>query len=168
MTSNDSKKLVHQWRSEEDAILVGRITAGKDNPSLTVREVTGKNPTRIVIDKDMKLSKKLNLFNNDASTIIFNALKTKEINSNYYIKIEFNNLIKSILQESYKQKIQSIIIEGGAKILQSFIDKKLWDEARIFTANKTLDEGVKSPNIDGEIIIKKDVGGDVLAILFNA
>jgi len=168
MTSNDSKKLVHQWRSEEDAILVGRITAEKDNPSLTVREVTGKNPTRIVIDKDLKLSKKLNLFNNDANTIIFNALKTKEINSNYYIKIDFNNLIKSILQESYKQKIQSIIIEGGAKTLQSFIDKKLWDEARIFTANKTLDEGVKSPNIDGEIIIKEAVGGDVLAILFNA
>jgi len=158
----------HLFGSEEDAILVGRITAEKDNPSLTVREVTGKNPTRIVIDKELKLSKKLNLFNNDANTIVFNALKTKEINSNYYIKIDFNNLIKSILQESYKQKIHSIIIEGGAKTLQSFIDKKLWDEARIFTANKTLDEGVKSPNIDGEIIIKEAVGGDVLAILFNA
>ena len=77
-------------------------------------------------------------------------------------------MIKSILQESYKQKIQSIIIEGGAKTLQSFLDKKLWDEARIFITNKTLDEGIKAPNIDGEIIIKEDVGGDVLAILFNA
>jgi diaminohydroxyphosphoribosylaminopyrimidine deaminase/5-amino-6-(5-phosphoribosylamino)uracil reductase len=95
---NKSKKLVHKWRSEEDAILVGRITAEKDNPSLTVREVTGKNPTRIVIDKDLKLSKQLNLFNNDVNTIIFNDLKTKEINSNYYIKINFNNMIKSILQ----------------------------------------------------------------------
>ena len=168
MTSNDSKKLVHKWRSEEDAILVGRITAEKDNPSLTVREVIGKNPIRIVIDKDLKLSKKLNLFNNEARTIIFNALKTKEINLNYYIKIDFNNLIKCILQELYKQKIQSLIIEGGAKTLQSFIDKKLWDESRIFIANKTIVEGIKSPNIDGEIIIKEDVGEDVLAILFNA
>ena len=168
MTSNDSKKLVHKWRSEEDAILVGRITAEKDNPSLTVRELIGKNPIRIVIDKDLKLSKKLNLFNNEARTIIFNALKTKEINLNYYIKIDFNNLIKCILQELYKQKIQSLIIEGGAKTLQSFIDKKLWDESRIFIANKTIVEGIKSPNIDGEIIIKEDVGEDVLAILFNA
>ena len=168
MTSNDSKKLVHQWRSEEDAILVGRITAEKDNPSLTVREVKGKNPTRIVIDKDLKLSKKLNLFNNEAKTIIFNDLKTKEINSNFYLKIDFNNLIKSILQELYKQKIQSLIIEGGAKTLQSFIDKKLWDEARIFTANKTLVEGIKSPNIAGKIIIKEKVREDVLTILFNA
>ena len=72
MTSSDSKKLVHQWRAEEDAILVGRITAEKDNPSLTVREVEGNNPIRIVIDKDLKLSTDFNLFNNDAKTIIFN------------------------------------------------------------------------------------------------
>ena len=168
MTSNDSKKLVHQWRSEEDAILVGRITAEKDNPYLTVREVLGKNPTRIVIDKDLKLSADLNLFNNDTKTIVFNAIKSEENDTNKFIKIDFNNLIKSILNELYKQNIQSIIIEGGAKTLQSFIDKKLWDEARIFTANKTLNEGVKAPNIDGEIIIKEDVGEDVLAILFNA
>ena len=62
MTSTESKQLVHQWRAEEDAILVGRITAKKDNPSLTVREGKGENPIRIVIDKNLKLSKDLNLF----------------------------------------------------------------------------------------------------------
>ena len=162
MTSSDSKKLAHQFRAEEDAILVGRITAEKDNPSLTVREVTGKNPTRIVIDKDLKLSKKLNLFNNQAKTIIFNTLKTKKIDSNYYIKINFNNLIQNILQELYKQNIQSLIIEGGTKTLQSFIDKKLWEEARIFTANTTLVEGVKAPNLDGEIISEEEIEVDKL------
>ena len=162
MTSQDSKKLVHQFRAEEDAILVGRITAEKDNPSLTVREVTGKNPTRIVIDKDLKLSKKLNLFNNQAKTIIFNTLKTKEIDSNYYIKINFNNLIKNILQELYKQNIQSLIIEGGAKTLQSFIDKKIWEEARIFTSNTTLVDGVKAPTLDGEIISEEEIEVDNL------
>ena len=63
MTSSKSKILVHKWRSEEDAILIGRITAGKDNPSLTVREVSGENPIRLVIDKDLRLSKNINLFN---------------------------------------------------------------------------------------------------------
>ena len=167
MTCSDSKKLVHQYRAEEDAILVGRITAEKDNPSLTVREVTGKNPTRIVIDKDLKLSKKLNLFNNQAKTIIFNSIKTEEIDSNYYIKIDFNNLIENILQELYKQNIQSLIIEGGAKTLQSFIDKKLWEEARIFTANRTLVEGVKAPTLDGEIIFETKIDEDQLEIIKN-
>ena len=166
ITSSESKKLVHKWRAEEDAILVGRITAEKDNPSLTVREVEGSNPIRIVIDKDLKLSADFNLFNNDAKTIIFNQTKSEENNSNNYIKINFNNLTKNILQELHKQNIQSIIIEGGTKTLQSFIDKNLWDEARIFTTNKTLTEGVKPPTIKEEIISEDETGGDRFKILY--
>ena len=166
MTSSESKKLAHKWRAEEDAILVGRITAEKDNPSLTVREVEGSNPIRIVIDKDLKLSADFNLFNNDAKTIIFNQTKSEENNSNNYIKINFNNMTKNILQELHKQNIQSIIIEGGTKTLQSFIDKKLWDEARIFTTNKTLTEGVKPPTIEEEIISEDETGGDRFKILY--
>lgn len=166
MTSSESKKLAHKWRAEEDAILVGRITAEKDNPSLTVREVEGSNPIRIVIDKDLKLSADFNLFNNDAKTIVFNQLKSEENNSNNYIKINFNNLTKNILQELHKQNIQSIIIEGGTITLQSFIDKNLWDEARIFTTNKTLTEGVKPPAIEGEIISEDETGGDRFKILY--
>ena len=166
MTSSESKKLAHKWRAEEDAILVGRITAEKDNPSLTVREVEGINPIRIVIDKDLKLSADFNLFNIDAKTIVFNQLKSEENNSNNYIKINFNNLTENILQELHKQNIQSIIIEGGAITLQSFIDKKLWDEARIFTTNKTLTEGVKPPAIEGKIISEDETGGDRFKILY--
>ena len=167
MTSDDSKRLVHQFRAEEDAILVGRVTAEKDNPSLTVREFEGENPTRIIIDKDLKLSKKLRLFNNEAKTIIFNTQKTKTINSNYYIKIDYKNIINNVLNELYKQNIQSLIIEGGSKTLQSFIDKNLWDEARIFTANKTLINGVKSPNIEGEVIYETAIEEDQLEIIKN-
>ena len=79
MTSNKSKKLVHKWRSEEDSVLVGRITAEKDNPSLTVRESTVKNPIRLVIDKNLKLSKNLNLFNSESKTIIFNEIKSDNL-----------------------------------------------------------------------------------------
>jgi len=167
MTSSESKKLVHEWRVEETAILVGRVTAEKDNPSLTVREVEGKNPIRIVIDKDLKLSTDLNLFNNDAKTIVFNSIKSEENDTNQFIKIDFNYLIKSILKELYKLNIQSIIIEGGSKTLQSFIDATMWDESRVFTTNKILDEGVKSPIIKGVIISEEDIGGDQLKVTSN-
>ena len=167
MTSSESKKLVHQWRAEEDAILVGRITAEKDNPSLNVREVKGKNPTRIVIDKDLKLSTDLNLFNTEAETLIFNTIKSEEKDSNKFIKIDSNNLINNILEELYKQNIQSIIIEGGTITLQSFFDANMWDEARIFTANKTLTDGIKAPNIDGEIISEEKIGEDKLETIKN-
>ena len=165
MTSSESKKLVHKWRDEEDAILVGRITAEKDNPSLTVREIAGSNPVRIVIDKNLKLSGDLNLFNSEAKTIIFNAIKSEETRTNQFIKINFNNLIKSILEELYQQNIQSVIIEGGSKTLQSFIDTNMWDEARIFTAKKELKDGVKAPNIEGEIILEEKTDTDELRIL---
>ena len=167
MTSKESKKLVHKWRSEEDAILIGRITAEKDNPSLTVREIKGDNPIRIVIDKDLKLSENLNLFNSESKTIIFNKIKSYNTSYSNYIKINFNNLINNILEELYKQNIQSIIIEGGTKTLQSFINDNLWDEARIFTANKKLVDGVKVPTIEGKIISEKKIGVDKLRIIIK-
>jgi len=167
MTSSESKKIVHKWRAEEDAILVGRITAEKDNPSLTVREVEGKNPTRIVIDENLKLNEDLNLFNSESKTIVFNSIKSDENKINQFIKIDFNGSIENMLNELYKLKIQSVIIEGGKTTLQSFIDNRSWDEARIFTANTNLINGLKSPNIKGRIISKKDIVGDILKIITN-
>ena len=167
MTSSDSKKLVHKWRAEEDAILVGRITAEKDNPSLTVRELKGENPIRIVIDKDLKLSSDLNLFNSEAKTIILNAIKSEETRTNQFIRIDFNYLIENILEELHKQNIQSVIVEGGSKTLQSFIDVTMWDEARIFTANKELKDGVKAPIIEGKILSAAKIDTDFLKIIVN-
>jgi diaminohydroxyphosphoribosylaminopyrimidine deaminase/5-amino-6-(5-phosphoribosylamino)uracil reductase len=167
MTSVESKKLAHKWRAEEDAILVGRITAQKDNPSLTLRDVQGINPIRIVIDKGLKLSSSLNLFDSNAKTLIFNTIKNVETNSNIFIKTRFNNLALNILKELHKQNIQSVIIEGGAITLQSFIDAKLWDEARIFTTNKELNDGVKPPNIEGEMLFETVLEGDKLEIIKN-
>ena len=167
MTSSKSKKLAHKWRAEETAILVGRITAEKDNPSLTVREVKGKNPIRIVIDKELKLSTDLNLFDSDAKTLIFNAIKSEEINSNVFIKTDFNNLVLNILEYLYKQNIQSVIIEGGSKTLQSFINENTWDEARIFTTNIKLENGVKSPIIKGKNSSKIQIDTDCLKIIIN-
>ena len=167
MTSSESKKLVHKWRAEEEAILVGRITAKKDNPSLTVREVAGSNPIRIIIDKNLKLSSDLNLFNSEAKTIIFNTIKSEETDTNQFVKIDFNYLIENILEELHKQNIQSVIIEGGSTTLQSFVDANIWDEARIFTANKLFSQGLKTPIIEGEIILEEEIGTDTLEIIIN-
>ena len=167
MTSSESKKLVHKWRAEEEAILIGRITAKKDNPSLTVREVAGSNPIRIIIDKNLTLSGDLNLFNSEAKTIIFNSLKSEENGTNQFIKIDFNYLIEKILKELHKQNIQSVKIEGGSITLQSFIDANIWDEARIFTANKLFSQGLKTPIIEGKIILERKIGTDTLEIITN-
>ena len=107
------------------------------------------------------------MFNLETQTLIFNKVKTENIDLNYFIKIEFNTLISSILHKLHEQNIQSVIIEGGSKTLQSFIDKNIWDEARIFTTNKELTDGVKSPNIKGEIIEETEVGGDSLEVIIN-
>ena len=91
----------------------------------------------------------LNLFNNNAKTIIFNKHKSLEIDAKIYIKIDFENTIQNIMRELYLKKIQSVIIEGGSKTLQSFIDAKIWDEARVFTTEKKLINGVRKPKIKG-------------------
>lgn len=167
MTSKKSKILAHKWRAEEDAILVGRITAEKDNPSLTVREGDGNNPIRLVIDKNLKLANNLNLFDSKANTLVFNAKKSEIIGTNKLVKVKFNDLIKKVLKELYKKGIQSVIIEGGRATLQSFIDAGIWDEARIFTANKVLDEGVKTPTIEGKMISEEKIGDDLLEIIMR-
>ncbi len=167
MTSKESKLLVHKWRAEEDSILVGRKTAEKDNPFLTVREIKGKNPIRIILDKNLRLKKSINLFNNDSKTIIFNNIKNEKIGSNIYIKICFKDLIKSILLHLYELKVHSVIIEGGSTTLQSFINENLWDEARIFKTNKKINDGIKAVKIDKEINYEKINKNDSLSIIFN-
>ena len=147
MTSDESKKLVHSWRAEEDAILVGRKTVEADNPFLTVRECEGKNPIRIVIDKELSLNEKSNVFDDQSETIVFNNIKTTIIDKRTYLKADFNNLNQDILKQLYNRDILSLIIEGGAFTINSFIENGLYDEIRVFTTNKVLENGIKSPNI---------------------
>lgn len=148
----ESLRISHQWRSSEDAILIGTQTAIVDNPSLTTRYVNGKNPTRIIIDKDLKIPNSHHIFNNDASTIIFNENRTETIGNIQYIGIEFLGLLpQMILYQLYILGIQSIIVEGGSYTLNEFIKYNLWDEARIITATDLyLRNGVKSPIIVGK------------------
>ena len=167
MTSKESKELVHKWRSQEDGILVGRITAEKDNPQLTNRLFVGKNPIRLIIDKNLSIEKTFNVFNNDSKTIIFNNIIDNLEGSNHFIKINFDNMLNEILAVLYSKNIQSIIVEGGTKTLQSFINNNLWDEARIFKTNHNMNDGLKSPLINGKIISTSFINNDTLNILVN-
>ncbi|MEO9004999.1 MAG: bifunctional diaminohydroxyphosphoribosylaminopyrimidine deaminase/5-amino-6-(5-phosphoribosylamino)uracil reductase RibD, partial [Ginsengibacter sp.] len=154
ISSEYSNRLVHKWRSEEAAIMVGTHTAIKDNPSLTTRLWRGKNPMRIVIDKNLKLPLTLNLFDAESSTIVVNTIKDSSEKNIRYIKIDDGNLLDQMLKQLYESEVQSILVEGGTKTLQSFIDKGFWDEARIITNEKmSLGKGIDSPKLKGGVMI---------------
>ena len=144
ISSPESKVLVHKWRSEEQSILVGRNTILNDNPSLTVREISGKNPTRIVIDSQLQLSKDVNIFSKDAPTLVFNRLKNDKIDGVEWVKISETST-KHILDELFKRNIQSVLVEGGSRTLQYFIIDNVWDEARVIVGDVKFGDGIKAP-----------------------
>jgi diaminohydroxyphosphoribosylaminopyrimidine deaminase/5-amino-6-(5-phosphoribosylamino)uracil reductase len=169
ITGTEARKLVHQWRGEEDAVLVGKNTAAIDNPQLNVRYGSGKSPKRVVIDRRLELNLNLNLFDQSVETLIFNEIKTDIEGKNKYIALEdFERYVPQyILYQLYLQDIQSLIIEGGAFTLNSFIAAGLWDEARIFTGITDLKNGIKTPLISGKIEGEFLTGVDKLLILIN-
>ena len=163
-----SKKLVHQWRSEEDAVLVGKNTAAADNPQLNNRyQPEAKQPKRVVLDRRLELGSQLHLFNQSVETLVFNEVKTALEENIKYIGLEDFDLYlpQYVLFQLYLQDIQSVIVEGGAKTLQLFIDAGLWDEARIFTSNTRWGKGIKAPEISGELKRNLNSGEDLLSIL---
>ena len=173
ITNTYSRQLVHKWRSEEQAILVGTNTVLQDNPSLTVRDWEGNQPIRVVLDKDLKLSKKFSIFNNDAKTIIFSEkIKDQRLNQDKW-NLEFidwnlkQNRAQQICHVLYNNDITSVIIEGGQKTLQSFIDENLWDEARVFIGDISFNEGVKAPKFNGHLVSEERILKDKLKIFIN-
>lgn len=169
ISSDLSKKLVHRWRAEEDAVLVGKNTAHADNPQLNVREVPGRNPLRIIIDRNLELPTSLHVFDQSQDTIIFNSVKTDIDGRIKYLELEdFDNLLPQLIcYQLFLMDVQSIIIEGGAQTLQLFIQAGLWDEARIFTGPDTWDSGIEAPRIAGREIQRIKTGTDHLSIRLN-
>lgn len=164
ISNSYSKQFVHKMRAEEMAILVGTNTVLQDNPTLTTREWSGENPIRIVIDKDLKLDRKLNIFSSEAPTLIITE-NNHEDNSDTHLIADFDNpLPQQICDLLYKKEIQSVIIEGGTQTLNSFIESDLWDEAFVFTAPVTFGDGIKAPSITGDVIRKEDIAGNQLIV----
>lgn len=167
ITNKCSRQLVHKWRAEEQAILVGTQTVLDDNPSLTTRDFSGNNPVRIVLDKSEKIEAKFHVKDNKVKTI-FLTENENLLSSENCIHERFlfdKTLIENILNTLVKYQIQSVIVEGGSKTIQSFIDEGLWDEARIFKGQNLFKKGTKAPTIEGEIVTKKTILKDQLTIL---
>ena len=160
ITHPNTKQLTHKWRSEEDAILIGKNTAINDNPELTTRAVDGKNPTRIVIDRKLELSKDLKIFNSASKTIILNELKNEENDSILHKKVFFESFFDDLWSICTENDIISLIVEGGAFTLNQFIEKDLWDEARVLTGDPFFEEGVKAPQLNIKSAEKFTFGKD--------
>lgn len=169
ITNEFSRQLVHKWRSEEQAILVGTQTVIDDNPKLDVRDWRGNNPVRIVLDQNNRISKDSHIFNNQAKTIVFSkstASINKE-NGNFEVINFGQNIAQQVVQTLYQHQIQSVIIEGGQQTLQTFIDENLWDETRIFIGNNSFENGIKAPIIALKNTEKHSIGNDTLIISRN-
>ena len=144
-----SNRLVHKWRSEEAGILIGTNTAVSDDPELTNRLWNGPSPVRLIIDMDLRLPSSLKIFNRQVRTIVFNKIKHEESgNLLYYQVTEDVNIVHQVVHALYHLKIQSVLVEGGAMLLQSFIDEQLWDEARVITNTKlSAGNGLRAPKV---------------------
>ena len=144
-----SNRLVHKWRSEEMAILIGTNTASSDDPELTTRLWDGPSPIRLVVDMDLSLPSSLKIFNQQVQTIVFNTIKHEESDNLLYYQITGDvSLVHQIVNALYQMNIQSVIVEGGAVLIQSFIDEQMWDEARVITNTKLMaGNGLAAPQL---------------------
>jgi diaminohydroxyphosphoribosylaminopyrimidine deaminase/5-amino-6-(5-phosphoribosylamino)uracil reductase len=179
MISNEyTNRLVHKWRSEEMSIMVGTNTAKTDNPSLTTRLWSGQNPVRLLIDHALKLPPGLNLFNNEAPTVVFNKIRNEHSGNLRFVKIENTDQnaaepsrdLLQVLKALYDLQITSVIVEGGRKLILSFINGGFWDEARVITNAKLfVKAGIAAPVLkSGSLINTEDNGEDNIQYFINS
>jgi len=168
ITGVGSRQLVHQWRAEEEAILVGTNTVINDNPKLDVREWYGENPIRVIIDSSLRVSKEYHIYNDVVNTIILTAREVSSKENVIFEQVDFSkNVIEQICMVLYKHNIQSVFVEGGRKTLQTFIDSGVWDETRFFIGNVSFAKGISAPKVKGELVSEARVENDVLKVIKN-
>lgn len=165
ITNDFTNRMVHKWRSDEAGIMAGTNTVMMDDPQLTNRLWHGNHPVRVIIDKDLRLPSSLKVFDGTVKTIVFNALKNEESDNLIYYQVTRDvNLVHQMLNGLYQMKILSVMIEGGARLIQSFIDEGAWDEARVITnTDLVLDSGVPSPELtEANLSMEENIGKDVI------
>ncbi len=167
ISNEASRTLVHQWRAEEDAILVGFNTAKYDNPTLNVRDWNGENPLRIVFDKALDLSEELHLFDKTIPTLVYNLEKDFKSKNLEFVKVEEADFITNFLKDIGDRGVRSLIVEGGSKVLNDFISSDLWDEARVFSNATTFVKGIKAPRLEIKSSEVINVLNDTLEIYIN-
>jgi diaminohydroxyphosphoribosylaminopyrimidine deaminase / 5-amino-6-(5-phosphoribosylamino)uracil reductase len=165
-----SRILNHQWRTEEDAILVGTNTAQNDNPQLNARLWAGHNPVRVVLDRTLRLPDTLHLFDNTQKTLCYNAFRNEEKGQTTFVQIDFDeNFLQHLLQDLYKRKNQSLLVEGGAVILQTFLNEGIFDEIRVFKSPNAIGKGTASPLLPMDVCLRQQekIGDDWLKKYIN-
>ena len=166
-----AKRLVHKWRAEIDAIMVGTNTAHYDNPKLTNRLYFGHSPKRVVLDKTLRLSPDLHLFDNSTPTFVFTDIRQKlprPQNNLVYIGVPFDeNVLQNCLKYLHSQNITSLLVEGGPHLLSTFIRHNLWDEARVFTSQSWLTKGIPAPAFATASFYETTIMTDKLQYFFN-
>lgn len=169
ITNIYSRQLVHKWRAEEQAILVGTTTVVNDNPKLDVRDWNGENPIRVILDRSLRIPDDYHVMDANINTIILTEKKKENSKNLSYKYIDFSkNIAQQICAILYELEIQSVFIEGGTQTLQTFIDANLWDETRVFIGNVTFAKGLKSPIVIGEEIRRQNIVSDTLKIIKNS
>ncbi|QMU66651.1 MAG: bifunctional diaminohydroxyphosphoribosylaminopyrimidine deaminase/5-amino-6-(5-phosphoribosylamino)uracil reductase RibD [Flavobacteriaceae bacterium] len=172
ITNTYSRQLVHKLRAKEHAILVGTNTVLADNPKLNVRDWEGINPIRIVLDKQLKLPGALQVFDQSVRTIVITDM-VNETNSSKSTFLEYSyinfsgDVPRQICEALYGKDIQSVLIEGGAKTLRSFIEADFWNTVYVFVGDITFKEGIKAPVFSGNLVSEEHIGNDVLRIYKN-
>ena len=147
---------------------MGTQTALNDNPSLTTRLVEGRNPVRILIDFDLKVPRNFKIYNDEAPTLVFNQEKEAEEGNVKFIKISKENFMEELMQKLYENQIQSVLVEGGSRTLQTFIDQNLWDETIIIkNENLLLENGTKAPKFNRKLAEEKLFRDNVVSIYRN-
>ena len=162
ISGEHANRLVHKWRSEESGIVIGTNTAMLDNPYLTTRLWPGNSPVRIIVDNELRLPDDLNVFDNHGRTVIFNTKRHEENEERTWWQVtEDVSLLAQMMNALHQMKIQSIMVEGGAKLLQSFIDEEVWDEARVITNSQlVVGKGLPAPQLFNYQVKGENIFGD--------
>lgn len=164
-----SRILDHKWRSQEQAIMVGTNTVVKDNPMLTNRYWSRKSPVRVILDRNLSLDHSLHIFDLSSETILINNIEDKIEGNLHYVKIDYSkDVISQILSVLYLKNILSVIIEGGTKLINSFVEKNLWDEARVFVADLKFEKGLEAPLIINQTYVEYILPDGLLRIYKNS
>jgi diaminohydroxyphosphoribosylaminopyrimidine deaminase/5-amino-6-(5-phosphoribosylamino)uracil reductase len=166
ISNSQSRQLVHQWRSEEQAILVGKNTALQDNPRLNVRDWTGSDPIRVVLDSKLELPADLHLFDQQIPTLCYNLLKSEKLTNLEWVQLPQISL-EALLADLHARQIQSVLIEGGSQTLSQFLAAGLWDEARVFTAPIQFERGIAAPKLTQTPAESHAIGEDQLDIYYH-
>lgn len=170
ISNASTNTLVHKWRSQEAAILVGTQTALVDDPQLNNRLFAGPSPMRILIDRHLRVPSTAKLYDNSLPTLIYNYTKAGvEGNTQFVLLEKGSHELQNMMADLHARNVQSVIIEGGAKLLQSFIDIGLWDEARVITNQQLiLGDGIASPILTAARLVEKQtVATDQISIFMN-